>query len=71
MLTMKFFDSITPSEYIKSILSKFIVSYSQYKSYTTTIRELNKLSDRELADIGLNRSSIVGIAIETAYGEVK
>lgn len=41
---------------------------AKYKVYTTTLRELNSLSDRDLADLGLSRSMIKGLAIEAAYG---
>lgn len=36
--------------------------------YRITVRELNSLSDRELADLGLARSQIRGIALEAANG---
>lgn len=40
-----------------------------YKVFKTTQRELEMLSNRELADLGLNRSMIKGIALEAAYGK--
>lgn len=36
--------------------------------YRQTVRELNALSDRELADLGINRAMIRGIAHEAAWG---
>lgn len=39
------------------------------KVYLTTLRELQSLSNRDLADLGLSRSSIKGIALEAAYGK--
>lgn len=38
------------------------------KVYRTTLNELRDLSDRDLADLGLSRSMIKGIALEAAYG---
>ena len=32
-----------------------------------TINELSRLSDRELSDLGFNRSMIISIARETSY----
>jgi uncharacterized protein YjiS (DUF1127 family) len=37
--------------------------------YRTTMTELQNLSDRELADVGINRGAINGIATQAAYGE--
>ncbi len=37
------------------------------KVYTQTISELQNLSDRELADLGLNRSIIRRVAFQAAY----
>ena len=56
------------------ILDRIIAAYKgfverneQYKVYRTTFNELNGLSGRELADLGLNRSMIRDVAIEAAY----
>lgn len=35
--------------------------------FRTTLRELNQLSERELADLGLHRSQIKQVAKEAAY----
>lgn len=37
--------------------------------YTQTMRELGALSDRELADLGLNAATIAEVAREAAYGK--
>ena len=37
------------------------------RTYRQTVHELTQLSDRELADLGIARSMIRGIATETAY----
>lgn len=39
---------------------------ARHKAVRETYRELNALSDRELADLGLNRSMIRQLALETA-----
>ncbi|MBF9037198.1 DUF1127 domain-containing protein [Rhodobacterales bacterium LSUCC0246] len=36
--------------------------------YQRTFDELNSLSDRELADLGVARSNLRNIALEAAYG---
>lgn len=40
----------------------------QRRVYTRTVAELNALSDRELADLGISRLGITDIAREAAYG---
>ncbi|HBD91870.1 MAG TPA: hypothetical protein DC061_15545 [Gemmobacter sp.] len=37
--------------------------------FKQTVRELNKLSTRELADLGIHRSMIHRLAQEAAYGK--
>lgn len=39
------------------------------KVFLTTLRELQSLSNRDLADLGLSRSSLRCIALEAAYGK--
>jgi len=41
----------------------------QHRTFRRTVSELTALSDRELADLGINRSMIRSIATEAAYGE--
>ncbi len=40
----------------------------QRRVYIRTVTELNGLTDRELADLGIGRASIPEIAHEAAYG---
>lgn len=42
--------------------------YGAWKVYRQTRDELAALSDRELADLGLHRSGINAVAMESAYG---
>jgi hypothetical protein len=39
------------------------------KVFLTTLRELQSLSNRDLADLGLSRAALRGIAMEAAYGK--
>jgi len=36
--------------------------------YRTTLDELGRLDDRDLADLGIHRSQLKAIAYESAYG---
>ena len=40
---------------------------ARYRLYRTTLNELNALGNRELADLGLNRSMLRSVAYKTAY----
>ena len=42
---------------------------AQRRVYMQTTAELNQLSDRELADLGLSRVNIAEVAHEAAYGK--
>lgn len=42
--------------------------WRRYGVYRETVRQLNALSDRDLADLGIHRSQIVAIASDAAYG---
>jgi uncharacterized protein YjiS (DUF1127 family) len=46
-----------------------VTSVRQRRVYTHTVAELNALTDRELADLGMSRMSIHDIAREAAYGK--
>lgn len=39
--------------------------YDQYKVYRSTVKELSRLTDKELDDIGINRGMIHSVAMET------
>ena len=43
-------------------------SFRRYRTYQTTLSELNALGDRELQDLGLNRAEFRKIARKAAYG---
>jgi uncharacterized protein YjiS (DUF1127 family) len=63
--------SIAPSIFER--ISKFAKDWSafnaQQRVYRETVRELSRLSNRDLADLGLNRSMIGDIAREAAFGK--
>lgn len=40
--------------------------FAHYRTYHTSVAELRKLSDRDLNDLGLNRSMIKSVALEAA-----
>lgn len=46
-----------------------VTAIQQRRVYTRTVAELNALTDRELADLGISRLSIAEIAHEAAYGK--
>ena len=48
------------------MLSHLIRLFRDWRRYETSMRELSRLGDRELADIGVARSEIPRIAWENA-----
>ena len=44
-------------------------SWGRWRVYRRTLDELNALDNRDLADLGLSRSMIRGVALEAAYGK--
>lgn len=46
-----------------------LTAIAQRRTYVRTVAELNALTDRELADLGISRFSIPEIAREAAYGK--
>ena len=59
--------SLTPNLGLKSFWQRLAKRYRQYTIYKNTVTELNRLSDRELNDIGIHRSMIHSIAMEVHY----
>jgi len=53
-----------------AVLKDTVVTAIQSRRvYMRTVAELNALTDRELADLGIARALITEIAHEAAYGE--
>lgn len=48
------------------ILSTIIRMIRSWRRFNNSLRELNSLGDRELADIGISRSDIPRVAWESA-----
>lgn len=48
--------------------TSLVQDIKNYRMYRKTVSELQKLTSRELDDLGLNRSSIKASAIEAVYG---
>lgn len=46
-----------------------LTAIAQRRTYLRTVAELNGLTDRELADLGISRLGITEIAREAAYGK--
>jgi uncharacterized protein YjiS (DUF1127 family) len=53
---------------LAAVLSTWAEKRAKRAMYRTTLRELNHLSGRELADLGLHRSQLKSMAFEAAYG---
>jgi uncharacterized protein YjiS (DUF1127 family) len=51
------------------LLDRLRQSVARYREYRSTYEELNALTDRELADLGLSRLNIRDVARESVYGE--
>lgn len=50
------------------MLEQLTTAFYQYRNYRKTFKELSRMTDRELADIGITRYDIDTIAREYAYG---
>lgn len=49
-----------------ALIAAFSDARAKRKVYNETMRELNALTNKELADIGLNRSMIKSVALDAA-----
>ena len=54
---------------IKSALRGIGEEMVRRRVYRTTLAELSALSNRDLADLGINRSELRRVAYEAAYGQ--
>ncbi len=61
--------SIPFSDRLASLRATLSDKMAKRKVFQTTLNELQSLSNRDLADLGLSRSALRGIAFEAAYGK--
>jgi uncharacterized protein YjiS (DUF1127 family) len=54
---------------LAGIVAKVKLSLQRRAVYNRTVRDLLALSDRDLSDLGINRTQINQIAREAAYGK--
>ena len=66
MFHSKRFSGVGPERKVTNMLVAIINFIRSWKRYNASLRELNSLGDRELADIGITRSDIPRIAWENA-----
>ncbi len=52
---------------VRAVIADVLDRATRRKVYRSTVEELNNLSGRELADLGIHRSEIKRIAYEAAY----
>lgn len=50
-----------------ALFNTLVERVAQYRLYRKTLDELSALGDRELADLGLNRTMLRSVAYKTAY----
>lgn len=58
-----------PADRAPGIFAQLGEALARRRIYRRTLNELRQLSDRELADLGISRMTIVDVAHEAAYGK--
>jgi uncharacterized protein YjiS (DUF1127 family) len=61
--------NISFADRMGSIAKSVKLALNRRRLFNQTVRELNALSDRELADLGIHGSMIKDIAKQAAYGK--
>jgi len=61
--------SASLSDWLGDTVKSIRLSLQRRRVFKQTVRELNSLSSRELADLGIHRTMITRIALEAAYGK--
>ena len=59
--------NLTALSQIPQLVKSLLRSFKKNREMNNTYRELNRLSDSELRDIGIHRSNIRAIAMEQYY----
>lgn len=49
------------------LIDRARAAFARYRAYRNTLNELQSLSSRELADLGLSRACVRDVAREAAY----
>ena len=68
-MTDTFAGNATLGERFTAFRTNWAESRARYTAYKITKTELDALSNRDLADLGLSRSMIKRTAIDAAYGK--
>jgi uncharacterized protein YjiS (DUF1127 family) len=63
--------NFTIFSHILKYINKISNNYKMSREINNTCKELNKLSDSELRDIGIRRDDIRSIAMEPYYNNIK
>lgn len=58
--------TVTLADRFSAYAAQIADAYAQHKVYKTTYHELQELTNRELADLGIHRSMIKSIALEAS-----
>lgn len=58
--------TVTLADRFNALRADFATARAQRKAFRVTMHELSVLNDRELADMGINRSMIKSIALEAS-----
>ncbi len=53
---------------ITAVIATLMTDIANYRAYHKTVSELQKLTSRELEDLGINRSGIKASAKQAVYG---
>lgn len=54
---------------VASLRDAWAEKLAKRKLYNKTLAELDSLSNRDLADLGMSRSTIKSVALEAVYGK--
>jgi len=57
-------NTVSLADRVSAVFAQFAEARAKQKLYRTTLNELSVLSNRELADLGINRSMIKSIALD-------
>lgn len=57
-----------PLRRLRDGVAALVAAFAQAQQYRRTYDELSRLSDRELADLGMNRGNLRSVAYQAVYG---